>query len=124
MCIYIYIRRKHNIDTICANQFFKELQHEAFGHVDEVLGHVAGAAQRLWTSAKTMKCVVIMFIYMYMYVCVCMYIRAVSVCMHVCIYSCFLHKCIRMYIRCCEYPGRPGPEVCSIYVLRVYYTRA
>ena len=39
------------------NAFFGDLQAEAFAHTHEVLGDVAGAAQRLWTSAKVMKCV-------------------------------------------------------------------
>jgi hypothetical protein len=38
-----------------ADDFFKELQAQAFNHVNELLGEVAGAAQRLWTSDIIMR---------------------------------------------------------------------
>ena len=38
-----------------ADDFFKELQAQAFNHVHELLGEVAGAAQRLWTSDIIMR---------------------------------------------------------------------
>ena len=62
-------RRKASLSMGIAKCFFEELQEEAFEHKLEeqnkleVLGDVAGAAQRLWTSAKTMR---------YCNVCVCL----------------------------------------------------
>ena len=46
--------RRHNIPRIAADEFFKELQREAFANAHELIGEVPGAAQRLWTSAKNM----------------------------------------------------------------------
>ena len=37
-----------------ADAFLVELQREAFANAQELLGEVPAAAQRLWTSAKTM----------------------------------------------------------------------
>ena len=39
-----------------ANEFFAELQRQAFAHAGELLDEVEGAAQRLWTSERTMRC--------------------------------------------------------------------
>ncbi len=47
--------RAEKIDTMPAEDFFKELQAQAFNHANELLGEVAGAAQRLWTSEIVMR---------------------------------------------------------------------
>jgi hypothetical protein len=47
--------RNENIDTSAAEELFKELQADAFSHVNELLSQVSRAAQRLWTSHKIMR---------------------------------------------------------------------
>ncbi len=47
----------HGIGKEVADAFFEELQRDAFSNAHELLDEVASAAQRLWTSLRTMTCV-------------------------------------------------------------------
>jgi hypothetical protein len=46
--------RREGISTGVADDFFRELQKQAFDNAHELLEEVAAAAQRLWTSQKRM----------------------------------------------------------------------
>jgi hypothetical protein len=55
--ISICVCRKQCVGMDVADDFVGRLQKEAFEHKDELLGEVASAAQRLWTSAQSIQCV-------------------------------------------------------------------
>jgi hypothetical protein len=53
---YMHIRiRVCGVDQAAADAFFKRLEREAFTNVEELLGEVPAAAQRLWTSMLMMQ---------------------------------------------------------------------